>query len=333
MLAPLRVDPLSRVSYGAGLIAIRLLFSLQNAPLDILRSQSVWRSRFAIAALVLATTAPVRAQQFEPQFEEFQTREADESLFEGLTPVLEVEEQERGAPLFSRIGSDFKNFYDADTLGPLAASVGLHAVISNTETDEWLRSEYQQNVRNADTDEWSELFHGPKVFGEGLYAIPIYAATTLLARPFDDNPTAQVVGEWGERSLRTILVGGPPVLGLQLLIGASRPMEEHSQSHWEPFQDDNGASGHAFMGAIPFLTAAKMTSHTPTKATLYVASTLPGISRINDDAHYPSQVILGWTLGYLAATAVDDTFQSSDAPLVLPGAVADGNGLNVLWRF
>ncbi|MCA9241552.1 MAG: hypothetical protein KDA37_15185, partial [Planctomycetales bacterium] len=198
--------------------------------------------------------------------------------------MLDYDRAEHSPSLLSRLGSDLKHFYDEDTLSPLAASIGLHAVISNTHTDEWLRSEYQQNVRNADTDEWSEFFHGPKVFGEGMYAIPIYAVTTIVAKRFEDSPTAYTVGEWGERSLRTILVGGPPVLGLQLLIGASRPMEGHSDSHWEPFNDDNGVSGHAFMGAIPFLSAAKMTDHTPTKAALYLASTLPGISRINDDA-------------------------------------------------
>ena len=95
------------------------------------------------------------------------------------------------------------------------------------------------------------------------------------------------------------------MLGLQLLTGAGRPDETHESSEWQPFQDNNGVSGHSFMGAIPFMSAAKMTDNLWLKGSLYAASTIPGISRINDDRHYFSQVMLGWWLAYLAESAVD----------------------------
>lgn len=250
-----------------------------------------------------------------------------------LQPVSQPPPASPRLSLLGRLGSDQRNFYDRETLTWVLTGVGIHAAISNTNIDEFLREEYQQNVRNADTDEWSELFHSSKFFGEGVYVLPIYAAAALSAMPFDEDTMIGTAGEWGGRSLRTILVGAPPLLALQIGIGASRPMEEHSFSHWEPFQDDNGASGHAFMGAVPFLSAARMTEHRGMKAVLYAGSVMPGISRINDDAHYTSQVILGWTLAYLASGAVDDTYASEDAPRLLPGPVADGNGVNVLWRY
>lgn len=235
--------------------------------------------------------------------------------------------------LWARIGSDYWNFYDRDTLNWLAFGVGVHAVVSNTNVDRWLRSEMQQNVRNAESDELSELFHNHKVFGEGTYLLPVYGAAALAAVPFEEDSVIGRGGEWGERSLRTIVVGAPPTLALQILIGASRPKEEHSESHWEPLKDDNGVSGHAFMGAIPFLSAAKMTDQPLMRGALYVTSAMPALSRVNDDAHYASQAILGWSIAYLASSAVDDTYQSPNAPLVLPGPVADGSGLNVMWRF
>ena len=39
--------------------------------------------------------------------------------------------------------------------------------------------------------------------------------------------------------------------------GASRPADGQG-SHWHMFNDNNGVSGHAFIGAIPFLAAAEM---------------------------------------------------------------------------
>ncbi|TWT85787.1 PAP2 superfamily protein [Posidoniimonas polymericola] len=251
-----------------------------------------------------------------------------------LPPLAEHRCRPDRPSLLSEIVADHQHFYDAHTMGWLAAGVGAHAVISNTNIDEFLREEYQQNIRNADTDEWSEVFHMSKFFGEGTYVLPIYAATALAGIPFNENTVLGQTGQWGERSIRTVLVGAPPLLVLQSFIGASRPGEKHSESHWEPFQDDNGVSGHAFMGAVPFLSAAKMAEHRSVKALLYVGSAMPAISRVNDDAHYTSQAILGWSIAYLAANAVDDTYDAERLPQVFPGPVgAEGNGVNVLWRY
>ncbi len=93
--------------------------------------------------------------------------------------------------------------------------------------------------------------------------------------------------------LRSILVGGPPLLVLQWATGGARPTETDESSEWRPFHDNNGVSGHSFMGAIPFLSAAKMADNIWIKGSFYAASTLPGISRVNDDAHYFSQAFLG----------------------------------------
>ena len=65
--------------------------------------------------------------------------------------------------------------------------------------------------------------------------------------------------EWGEKSFRTILLGGPVLLVSQRLTGGHRPEEDGSE--WNFSLDSNGVSGHAFMGAIPFLTAAHMTDN------------------------------------------------------------------------
>jgi hypothetical protein len=99
------------------------------------------------------------------------------------------------------------------------------------------------------------------------------------------------------------------MLALQWVVGGSRPGEAHSGSHWEPFNDNNGVSGHAFMGAIPFLNAAHMTDNPWIRVACYAGSGMAGLSRVNDDSHYTSQAFLGWGMAYLAARAVDNTQQ------------------------
>ncbi|QDU87726.1 PAP2 superfamily protein [Pirellulimonas nuda] len=252
--------------------------------------------------------------------------------FEGLD-LAGREEEEQQFSLLERIGGDLRNFYDAPTLGLIGVGVAGHALVSNTNADEWARAEYQEQIRSIGTDEVSEFVHGNKFFGEGTYVLPVFAAATLAGLPFDRDSSGGRVGEWGERSLRAVLVGGPPMLGLQYALGSSRPGELDSASHWEPFKDTNAVSGHAFMGSIGFLSAAKMTDRPGLKALLYAGSTLPALSRINDDDHYASQVVLGWGLAYLAVSAVDDTYREERPYRLLPGPVGDGLGVNVMFEY
>jgi hypothetical protein len=68
------------------------------------------------------------------------------------------------------------------------------------------------------------------------------------------------------------------------------------------------------------------------KTAFYAGSTLPGISRINDDAHYASQAVLGWWLAYLAASAVDRTEQGHSHFRIEPLPTPDGMELGVVWE-
>ena len=55
------------------------------------------------------------------------------------------------------------------------------------------------------------------------------------------------------------------------------------------------------------MTAAAMTDEPLLKAAFAAGSLAAGWSRINDNAHYLSQVLLGWTVAYLAVDAVSAT--------------------------
>ena len=85
------------------------------------------------------------------------------------------------------------------------------------------------------------------------------------------------------------------------------------------------------MGSIPFLTAAEMTDNPILKGTFFFASTLTPWARVNVDAHYLSQVWLGWCMGYLAVRAVNQTAAEDSHFSVAPMIDANGAGISFIY--
>lgn len=233
--------------------------------------------------------------------------------------------------LFSRIAGDHRNFYSGESLTSLGYGLGIGAVMANTNFDSSARNHFQASVRSASVDEWYHALRAQKELGNGYYTIPVFAAAWAAGSLLEGRPGAGNVGEWGERSIRGILVGAPPMLSMQYVLGASRPGESTSRSHWQPFQDNNGVSGHAFMGSIPFLTAAQMSEDRWLKAAFYAGSALVPLSRINDDDHFTSQAFLGWWFAFLATSAVEFT-QSDDSHWTLSPWLGSGTSGFALER-
>jgi hypothetical protein len=197
------------------------------------------------------------------------------------------------------VKTDLGNFYlDQANLTTLGIGVAGVAVFANTGMDRYIRNKYQNDLRSKDTNEATKIFN---ISGTALVlvTVPVYIAT-YGAGSLLHNSTME---EWAQKSFRATLVGGPALLFLATATGADRPTE--GNSHWKPFRNFHGVSGHAYIGGIPFITAAKMSENPYQKAILYGLSTFTGISRINDDQHYFSQAALGWFLAYLSCAAVE----------------------------
>lgn len=203
--------------------------------------------------------------------------------------------------------SDAKNFYTCNNGLNCGVMMGLTAILANTSLDQDFRNWYQDDVRSKGTDDVSAFF---KNFGEGKYTIPISLGGSLIYRIWEESKYGQecVAGDFLSMTARSYLVGAPTLLIGQMFIGAGRPNEHGAKSsYWNPFQDNNGISGHAFMGAMPFIVAAHQSKRWWVKAIFYTGSALTPLSRINDDAHFLSQAILGWYLAYLSVRAVAHT--------------------------
>ena len=238
-----------------------------------------------------------------------------------------------------QIFQDYRNFYSCENLTCVTAAFGAGALMANTGFDTTMQNAWQTGITGSQT---GDFFSATKDIGDGIYLLPAAGIAAAAGVALEGMPVGDALGGWGSRSLRIFLVGGPPVYVLQLATGASRPSnngsvntESPSGSDWKFFQDNNGVSGHSFMGAIPFLAAADMVEHPLAKGTLYVCSTFVGFSRINDDAHYSSQAFLGWYLAWASSLAVSRTEHhfAGFQVRVVPVPVGDqgGLGLEASW--
>lgn len=198
------------------------------------------------------------------------------------------------------IWQDYVHFYSPPNLRYTFGGIFISGIFANTSFDGRIRNWFQESVRNDPTDQFSKVV---KPIGNTYEPLSIYAGITLLGRLTKHTTIGSVVYEWGSNSLRAIIVGAPAVGVLQFTLGASRPNE--GGSGWRPFHDNNAVSGHAFMGAIPFLTISRMIEPVYFKTLFYIGSTATAISRINDNKHYFSQTLAGWWIAYLAVNSLN----------------------------
>ena len=252
---------------------------------------------------------------------------------------LMIGETENQAPM-SRFGEilattqdhvfrDYANYYTRDTLGEFIVILAPAAVFANSDFDADVGNWYQQHIRSVATNRVSNFL---RPLGNGYYTIPVYVSAKFLGEYFDDQPGMALLGEFGDRTTRALMVGAPPFLALQYLTGGGRPSAYADESYWRPFRGSHGASGHAFMGAVPFLTLAGMTDDPLAKCFFYACSPWAGMTRINDNVHYASQVWLGWWMAYLACDAVNKTGKEKGPFVITPLCTPEMTGVGLVYQ-
>jgi hypothetical protein len=233
---------------------------------------------------------------------------------------------DRSREFLDAVKEDTTAFYlSPHRLLGLGIAFGAGGVMANTDLDQHLQNWVQQHVRTGSGDEAAKV---AKAFGNAAYVFPVAVAATLAGDIFRPHDDSSLIGVWGARVSRAYLVGGPPLLLTQWLTGGDRPTD--GDSRWRPFQHDHGLSCHAFIGAVPFLTLGRMSKDNGVaRYGLYALSTLPALSRVNDNAHFPSQAFLGWFLAWEATGAVLQTSKNHPQIALAPVTMHDGYGLGL----
>lgn len=256
-----------------------------------------------------------------------------EYTLQGATPSYFGTFRQFGNQERDRIFSDFGYLYNCNNVKNFGLAVMGGAVLANTEMDRNFQNWHNKHIQSDTSDEFSKV---AKVFGEGAIFIPVIT-TSAVAYRFSQvkwGLSDRYLGEFTDRTTRAYLSGAPTLLTFQLLLGGNRP--EHGDSYWRPFRQDHGVSGHAFLGAVPFMTIAQMADQTCVKGLFYALSGFTAWSRINDDRHYLSQALLGWYLAYLSVRAVSQTEASCALPqglTLFPVCVYDSVGVGLYYQY
>ncbi|MDB6096293.1 MAG: superfamily protein [Francisellaceae bacterium] len=221
------------------------------------------------------------------------------------SPTLLAQEadwfKKSGHYIWTDVKADVSNYLETDNLFLLGDAFLASGILANTGLDKSIRKSWQKNIKGSKSD---SFFKGPQHIGGIVWkSFPIYLGAMILGEMSYGTKFSGPIFEWGYRSLRTGFIGVVQQASFTLILGSGRPIN-NATSNWQPFRHRTGVSGHSFYGAIPFLTAAHMTNPLPLRALLYGLSTLPGISRINSDAHYFSQVVMGWSIAFLSSASV-----------------------------
>jgi hypothetical protein len=334
---------LRKVFIAAGLVSISWFFSgcahhltaLNDSRLRPVTARKTAFETAFIASITESNRPPNHGELADPSFSSRSLAAVDfQETSEFRLETIDSLPSHPGtstASVAERLMSDQWRFYSPDSILLLGLTFGAGGIMANTQMDEQFQRHFHSSVMSATSDEWSEKLHASKELGDGRYSLPVFGVMWLVNEWVDGPPPFETTGLWGERSMRGFLVGAPVVVVGQYATGGSRPSELQG-SHWDSFQDNNGVSGHAFMSALPFITAAKMTKNPFAKSVFYAGSTIGPLSRMNDNAHYPSQVGMGWCVAFLAASAVDPN-TTRNGWSVKPLATGAGSGMAAEYKW
>jgi hypothetical protein len=229
-----------------------------------------------------------------------------------------------------RLVRDYENFYLSENLLYVGVAVAIAAPLANTNADQAIRNWYQRGAGQANAaNSTAEVF---RAFGDYQYAIPVYATLAFGEYLFPECAAVNTLGDFGWRSLRAMAVGAPTFAILEFGLGSARP-DNANDSYWHPFRAHDAVSGHAFVGAIPFLTGASMTDNPFLQTLLFAGSFGPAWSRIQTDDHYLSQVLLGWSIAYLSVQSVNLTECQARNMRIVPVDIPKGVGLGVEVKY
>lgn len=195
---------------------------------------------------------------------------------------------------------DLSSYYSSKTLYTTCGGLLIAGAIANSSLDQTLFDLYQDHLHVANDD---PLLAVPRMLGSdgAFYAFYGLGALSLAT---SGSSTGSFTRELFTKSFRAFIVGTVPLHLVRQLVGGCRPKATNRSSYWSPFTLPHGASGDTYTGAIPLITCAMMVKNPYIKYLLYGSSFLSGMGRINDSYHYPSQVLLGWTMAYVACDAV-----------------------------
>ena len=167
-----------------------------------------------------------------------------------------------------------------------------------------------------------------RAFGNGWTMAVASGGTLLVGLATGDEELTQT----GERLVATLALAAGLVHTTKFLLGRSRPSAGEGAWSYHPFTPGSSFySGHSTMAFSMATALSEEIDNTVGTVVLYSAAVLAGYSRVNDNDHWFSDVVVGAVMGITTAKFVYGrwTVFGLRAPTFLAGP----DGVQVSYRF
>jgi membrane-associated phospholipid phosphatase len=160
--------------------------------------------------------------------------------------------------------------------------------------------DFAQDKRSATTDDVAAVL---EPFGNGGYTFPGLVAFYVYGH-FAKNDKAKRVALL---SVESFAVTGIFTFALKFSSGRTRPGSAENSREWSGFDFDNVSfpSGHTSSAfSIATVIASEYDDKPLVAPIAYSVAALTGLSRINDNKHWASDIFLGGALGYFVSKTI-----------------------------
>ena len=185
-----------------------------------------------------------------------------------------------------------------------------------------------QRSRSSSAD---DFFRNIEKFGTKQYGLPVLIGFYAIGAAADDYNAKTVALDGFSASVISSLTTSI----FKGIAGRARPNSGLGPHHWNPFGGDQSfPSGHA-TGAFAFASVIAGHYDSPWVATTaYTIASLVGVARIEQDAHWTSDVIAGGLIGGLIGhhlVQFNKTWRENHD--LAPEINTDGRQLTFTWKF
>jgi len=185
-----------------------------------------------------------------------------------------------------------------------------------------------QRSRSSSAD---DFFRNVEKFGTKQYGLPVLFGFYAVGLAVDDYNAKTVALDGFSASVISSLTTSV----FKGIAGRARPNSGLGPHHWNPFGGDQSfPSGHA-TGAFAFASVIAGHYDSPWVATTaYTIASLVGVARIEQDAHWASDVVAGGLIGGLIGhhlVQFNKTWRENHE--LAPEIGTDGRQLTFSWKF
>ncbi|MBU0474309.1 MAG: phosphatase PAP2 family protein [Bacteroidetes bacterium] len=213
---------------------------------------------------------------------------------------------------FTQFGNEAGDYYSAPfhwdkndflTLGIIAAGT-----LTAMQFDDSIKNEFAKI--NSDKNNW--LMEAGRYWGEVAPSIALSGILLIHGISTNDETTKKIGFEIGQALIYSVSVTS----GLKIIIGRARPYTENNSTTFSPFsfKNDNLSlpSGHTTVAFSLSTVLASNTSNDGLKILAFIPAILTATSRIYQNYHWTSDVLLGAAIGYFTGKYVTDLHKRNE---------------------